>query len=352
MSRIQSWSILCLSLIVCTQCSCEKVSVLSKKKQVFQYQNPISAGIDPKGVRDCQIFRDNDKWYLLGGTYPHWPREGNSPGVRLYSSDDLLNWTPEKFILKRSDMDPSVWHYDRFWAAEIHKLRGKYYLMVNCSNESKEHKHGLGPLVAVSDTLLGDYEILTPDRPFYGGNDLTMFEDDDGTIYAFWNGSKRMYAAEVDFEKMRPVDDKPIEIFYPTAGTWDGIGIEGPYCIKHKDTYYLFYSSWSRGYEIGYATAKHPLGPWTKYEGNPIYGAQSKNVCKKNNLPYTGDPNCPFRAVGHNEVFTGPDGRLWLSCHGILEGGSPMLVIDPMWFDENDVIRSTGPTWTLQTIEY
>lgn len=150
-----------------------------------------------------------------------------------------------------------------------------------------------------------------------------MFEDDDGTVYAFWNGQKKMYAAEVDVEKMQPVGNKPIEIFYPTAGTWDGIGIEGPYCIKHKDTYYLFYSSWSRGYEIGYATAKHPLGPWTKYEGNPIYGAQSKGVCKKNNLPYTGDPNCPFRAVGHNEVFTGPDGRLWLSCHGILEGGIP-----------------------------
>lgn len=53
------------------------------------------------------------------------------------------------------DMDPSVWHYDRFWAAEIHKLHGKYYLMVNCSNESKEYKHGLGPCVAVSESLLG-----------------------------------------------------------------------------------------------------------------------------------------------------------------------------------------------------
>jgi hypothetical protein len=59
---------------------------------------------------------------------------------------------------------------------------------------------------------------------------------------------------------------------------WDGNVIEACYAFKDENTYYLYYHGtptdekrWSRrGYRIGVATAPHPLGPWTKYEGNPI----------------------------------------------------------------------------------
>ena len=59
---------------------------------------------------------------------------------------------------------------------------------------------------------------------------------------------------------------------------WDGNVIEACNVLKDGDTYYLYYHGtprdekrWPRtGYRIGVATAPHPLGPWTKYEGNPI----------------------------------------------------------------------------------
>ena len=133
---------------------------------------------------------------------------------------------------------------------------------------------------------------------------------------------------------------------------WDGIGIEGAYCIKREGLYYLFYSSWSRGYEIGYATATNPFGPWEKYEGNPVYGAQNKMKCEKLGLKYTDDPHSPWREVGHNEVFTGPDGRLWISCHGKLkEDPTPYLVIDPINFN-NGVIKIDGPTFNKQVVRF
>jgi beta-xylosidase len=43
--------------------------------------------------------------------------------------------------------------------------------------------------------------------------------------------------------------------------------------LKRQGTYYLMYSgSGADGpdYAIGYATAKSPLGPFTKHSGNPI----------------------------------------------------------------------------------
>jgi len=59
---------------------------------------------------------------------------------------------------------------------------------------------------------------------------------------------------------------------------WDGGVIEACNVLKDGDTYYLYYhgtpkdeEKWPRpGYRIGVATAPHSLGPWTKYEGNPI----------------------------------------------------------------------------------
>ena len=63
-----------------------------------------------------------------------------------------------------------------------------------------------------------------------------------------------------------------------SEGEWDGSIIESCNVFKDQNTYYLYYhgklddkKKWPRtGYRIGVATASHPLGPWRKYEGNPI----------------------------------------------------------------------------------
>ena len=212
-----------------------------------------------------------------------------------------------------------------------------------------KHPHGCG--VAVADHLMGPYEILTKEKPLTNGNDLTFFEDDDGKVFAYWNESRKITGSEVDLTTMSL---KKKHYFFTTEeGAWDQVGIEGAFMLKHEEIYYLFYSSWSRGYEIGYATSSNPLGPFVKYAGNPIYGAQYKPTCEKNGLTFTVDPDSPYRAVGHNEIWKGPDGRYWISCHGILneEKPVPYLVIDPIWFEEG-IVKTKGPTSTKQVVYY
>ena len=309
-------------------------------------------------MRDCQIIEDKGKYYLIGTSAPFFGyRTGEAnPGIKIYTSDDLLNWKYEKLLIDRSKLDSTVWYLDRFWAPEIHRLNGKYYLTFNCSNESagKYKSKGLHSGIAVSDEILGDYKVITHDKPFLRGNDLTLFEDEDRKIYAFNNHSKIIFVTEVDMDQVKPIGDlkQCITAGDLENGDWDGVSIEGAYCIKRNGLYYLFYSSWTRGYEIGYATAAHPLGPWTKYAGNPVYGAQNEASCEKYGVEFTGDPDNPWAAVGHNEVFEGPDGRLWISCHGILKNDSvPYLVIDPIDFVDG-VLKIDGPTYTKQTIHF
>lgn len=352
--------------------------------EYFTYTNPISKGIDPNGLRDCQVLRDGDGWYMTGTSHPHWPRQetdGNlNKGVVLYRSKNLTDWQFVKYIVEAPG--PEKWYHRRFWAPEIQIIKGKYYALFNCRND------GLGfvgqhPGYAVADHIEGPYTVVTEEKPLCKGNDLTFFEDDDGKVWAFWNRGKifGIGFAQIDLETatfltepqsaIRPskvdyditqegdtltvpgYDGRPrpkIKKYYE----WDSIGIEGAYVIKEKGTYYLFYSSWTRGYEIGYATANKITGPWTKHPENPFYGAQNQKVCEERGFEYSYDSESPFNQVGHNEIFKGPDGRYWLSCHGIIPDENderPFLVIDPIWFDEAGNIQSDGPTYTEQKIQ-
>jgi xylan 1,4-beta-xylosidase len=350
--------------------------------RTFRYQNPISAGLDPNGVRDCMVFRDGDRWYLTATAWPHWPRQEAfgvlNPGVVLYSSADLLQWKFEKVIVPVPG--PEAWYRRRFWAPEIHRIGGKYYATFNASNPD----HGWAGQhfgYAVADSLLGPYRVVTAEKPLADGNDFTLFQDDDGQVWAFWNRGREfgIGGAPIDLAAGKLLTE-PVSAIVPgrldyavdRAGqpvmepaydgrpvrkiqkchAWDSSGIEGAFLVKRRGTYYLFYSSWTRGYEIGYATASKITGPWTKAPENPFYGEQSESACKKNGLPYTGSPGSPFNQVGHNEIFTGPDGRLWLSCHGILKSkpDHPMLVIDPLEFDASGKLVKKSPSHTPQSI--
>lgn len=371
--RYLIFGLLVLSLFSCGQKQASTTSY-------FEYQNPITNGIDSNGLRDCQVIRDGDWWYMTGTSYPHWARQESdghfNKGVALYRSKDLLNWNFVDYIVKAGG--PDKWYHRRFWAPEIQKIKGKYYALFNCRNDELGYV-GQHPGYAVADQIEGPYTIVTEDQPLANGNDLTFFEDDDGKVWAFWNRGREFGIgfAQIDLatatfltEPQSAIQPAQVDYEYDENGElvtepaydgrpkpkvakyydWDAIGIEGAYVIKENGTYYLFYSSWTRGYEIGYATASQITGPWTKHPDNPFYGAQSKNACEKNGMTYTGDPDSPFTAVGHNEIFRGPDGRYWLSCHGIVKGRQPFLVIDPIWFDKKGNIQSDGPTYTPQKV--
>jgi beta-xylosidase len=79
-------------------------------------------------------------------------------------------------------------------------------------------------------------------------------------------------------------------------------------------------------YAIGYATAKSPLGPFTKYAGNPIV--------KRGHGVF---------GPGHHCVVTAPDGKLWMLYHqqeSEKPGWRRFLALDPLWFDDLGVIHA------------
>ncbi len=92
-------------------------------------------------------------------------------------------------------------------------------------------------------------------------------------------------------------------------------------------------------YSIGYATAKSPLGPYNKYENNPILAADLR-------WDYVS-------GTGHNSITVSPDGsEMYIVYHthtmpGI-GGGNRQINIDKMGFRKDGSIYVNGPTVTEQ----
>jgi len=356
----------------------------ANRESLFTYQNPITIGMNEKGIRDCQIIREGEWWYMTGTSYPFWISEEKggelNKGVVLYKSTNLIKWEFVKYIVEKPDS--KKWYYRRFWAPEIHKIQGKYYVTFNCRNEEMGYDwQHIG--FAVSDHIEGPYTVVTDKEPLSRGNDLTLFEDDDKKVYAFWHnvledGTFWLGSAEIDLENGKLVSDTisavhtgPVDYERDANGKietifregrnerkiktyyeWDSQGIEGAYVIKRNGIYYLFYSSWTRGYEVGYATATNIKGPWKKADNNPIYGGTKPELCEIRGFDCDTDLSNPFNAVGHNAVFEGPDGRLWLSCHGVSKyHTAPFLVMDPLNFDEEGNIEKVAPSYVPQIVK-
>ncbi len=62
----------------------------------------------------------------------------------------------------------------------------------------------------------------------------------------------------------------PNPILRAGDNSWESFVVETAGIFKDFGTYYLYYHATGGGYQVGVATSKHPLGPFKKYEGNPI----------------------------------------------------------------------------------
>ena len=105
----------------------------------------------------------------------------------------------------------------------------------------------------------------------------------------------------------------------------------------------MTYSANNTGYShygVGYATAKHPLGPWLKADENPIL---------------TTDLSKGVSSPGHNSIVASPDGSemfIVYHRHADPEGTRPsfdrVVCIDRIFVDRQGRLKVQGPTSTPQ----
>lgn len=265
--------LLLMVITLLTTSACDKGNPLIEKEKdkengVFEWSNPIKYSLQGnKGLRDPFILKEGDYWYLTGTNYPYClakenPNNDKTLGVPLFKSTDLEEWEFVGIMVESPSNDErNKWYQDRFWAPELFHHNGKFYITVNCCAPDGSN-HGM--LFAVADNIEGPYTIMNEDKPLFVGNDAHLFVDDDGKTYLY--GSD-IWGVEIDLISLKTMGTKTNQIAPVNGSTaWNGrrdhVGLEGPYVMKRNSIYYLFYSTWSRGYEVGYAISDNPLKNW------------------------------------------------------------------------------------------
>lgn len=184
-----------------------------------------------------------------------------------YSTTDLRTWTFHGPIMRVGDF---AWAMKDAWAAQVIEKKGRFWLYAAVEHDATRPGKAIG--VAVADRPEGPFvdakgaALITNDMTPKGTHswediDPTVFTDDDGTTWIAW-GNRHCYIARLGAD-MISIDGPITEITPPHFE-------EGPWLHKRGDLYYLTYASLDRSRHsderVSYATAPHPLGPWT-YRG-------------------------------------------------------------------------------------
>lgn len=279
---------------------------------------------------DPFVVRAPDGTYAAFGTAPA------GPGSRVFEallSEDLLTWESAGPVLER----PPAAAGDESWAPEVCHRGGSWWMYYSLGRGI----HGHHIRVARADAVTGPYTDLgvnlTPAESF--AIDPHPFQDDDGQWYLFFardvldGGRAGTHLAVARLESPTTVSDiRPALAPYADwqiyerdrqmyGRTFDWHTLEGPSVVRRAGKYWMTFSggAWTGpGYAVSWASAPHPLGPWTAAptEAPPVLASGGGLV-----------------GPGHNSLVVGPEGTDVIAFHSWDdEGSSRQLHLAPIRF--------------------
>lgn len=346
------------------------------------YQNPLPVALGDPYVLHVK----GDKYYMYGtgGVAKN--------GFAAYSSADLVNWKEEGQVYyaggKNGWSDSNAAWNGAYWAPEVYQYKGRFYMFFSAQwkeNPNKEVEHfRIG--VAVADKPTGPFTDINNGPVFDPGYpiiDANVFFDTNGKIYLYYSRCCYKHPVESEvatwakqkgwFDKieeswvygveLKPdfsgVTGEPVLLLRPPVkmndkqAEWESRSVtskevnrrwtEGSVTFKKGDTYYIMYSAnyyGGKNYAVGYATAKTPLGPFTKAANNPVL---QKNTEKGGIVTGT----------GHNSITYSPDGKeMFCVYHGRTSatGEKRVVFIDRMKILKDGKLVVEGPTTTPQPV--
>lgn len=189
----------------------------------------------------------------------------NMNNWRVYSTNDMVNWTDHGVILSYHDFE---WAKGDAWAPQCVEKDGKFYMYIPAISKAN-NKPAIG--VAVADSPLGPfYDPLG--KPLvqteWGDIDPTVFIDDDGEAHMYWGNPKLKYVKLNQDMISYSGDVVEVPMVEKSFGKREGDAQrpteyeEGPWLYKRNQLYYLFWPGGPLPEFIGYSTSKSPQGPW------------------------------------------------------------------------------------------
>ncbi|QNQ07628.1 family 43 glycosylhydrolase [Sphingomonas alpina] len=281
-----------------------------------RYLNPVLAGDHP----DPTVLKDGADYYAAFSSFQYYP------GVPIWHSRDLVNWTPVAAALTTN--------IGTIWALDIAKHGDRYFIYIPVLAQDGDARP-LRTYVIHAQSMRGPWSEPI-DMKIDGMIDPGHAMGEDGKRYLFFNGGKRVRLSDDGLAAAGPIEH--VYDGWPIPEDWiiEGFAMEGPKVLRKDGYFYQFVAQGGTAgpptsHMVVVARSKSIHGPWENCPHNPIVRTTHRDE--------------PWWSRGHSTAVEGPDGRWWLVYHGYENGfrtlGRQML-LEPIVWTADGWPRATG----------
>ncbi|WP_419872786.1 glycoside hydrolase family 43 protein [Candidatus Pristimantibacillus sp. PTI5] len=296
----------------------------------MKYNNPIIKGFYP----DPSICKANGSYYLVCSSFQYFP------GVPIFESKDLINWTQIGHCITRKSQIQldTVNSSGGVFAPTIRYYNRRFYMTTTNDTTHQNFYLWTDDIYGEwSDPVYVDQGGIDPDLYFEDGKTFFMSNGTDD------NGVGGIVQCEIDIETGRKLT--------PSHSVWQGTGgryLESPHLYKINGRYYLMAAEGGTeyGHMVTYARGDSPSGPFEAYLQNPV-------LTNRNLGGYE------LQGVGHGDLIQDHEGNWWLFHLGFRQIGQWLtyhhlgreVFLTPVTFNEDGWFTAGHNGTTLTSFE-
>jgi alpha-N-arabinofuranosidase len=263
-----------------------------------EYRNPILKGFHP----DPSLTRVGDDFYLVHSTFAYFP------GIPVFHSRDLVNWTQIGNAIDRPDqLDFGKLGLSRgVFAPDISEHAGTFYILNTCVD------CGGNFLITAADPA-GPWSDPVWLPELEGGIDPSLFFDEDGSAWILNNGPppgqplyeghRAIWIQRFDAATQKTVGPRKLLLNGGVDISKKPIWIEGPHIFRKGGFYYLIAAEGgtAEGHSQVVLRSRAVTGPYVAHQGNPIL--TQRDLRRDRPLPIT--------SAGHADFLETAAGEWW-----------------------------------------
>lgn len=251
--------------------------------QFLKYNNPVVKGFYP----DPSVCKVDDTFYLVCSSFQYFP------GVPIFESKDLINWTQIGHCLTRPSQIQleTVSSSGGVFAPTIRHNNGRFYMTTtNDTTHQNFYVYTDDIYGEWSEPIFVDQGGIDPDLYFEGDKAYFMSNGLDD------NGVGGIVQCQLDIETGKKLS--------PSRMIWNGTGgryLESPHMYKINGLYYLMAAEGGTeyGHMVTYARGTDISGPFEPYAHNPV-------LTNRNMGGYE------LQGVGHGDLIQDNHGHWWM----------------------------------------
>jgi xylan 1,4-beta-xylosidase len=288
------------------------------------FLNPVMSGDHP----DPSILKDGETYYQVSSSFVYYP------GLVIWRSTDLVNWTPVVPALREP--------VGSVYAPELIKHAGRFYIYVAVRGVPQmpaaagaRTRKPMTNYVIHADRIEGPWSDPI-DIEINNAIDPGHVVGEDGKRYLYVSDGNLIPLSDDGLARTGPDEKRYDGWKYPADWAVETFALEGPKFLHRKGWFYMFSAEGGTAgpptsHMVVMARSRSIRGPWENSPHNPL--VRTRSIAE------------PWWSRGHGTPVEDAAGQWWMMYHGYEHGYRTLgrqTLLEPVEWTADGWLRATG----------